>query len=54
MWKRFVSSVIVKDIIFEYFKLVELAIVVLGSVENECFFFYYHFHKVQIGESTNY
>jgi hypothetical protein len=51
MWKRFVSSVIVKDIIFEYFKLVELAIVVLGSVEDECFFFYYHFHKVQIGES---
>jgi hypothetical protein len=36
MWRRFVSSVILKDRIFEYFKLVELAIVaVLGSVEDE-------------------
>jgi hypothetical protein len=36
MWKRFVFCLIVKDRIFEYFKLVELTIVVvLGSVENE-------------------
>jgi hypothetical protein len=39
MWRRFVSSVILKDRVFEYFKLVELAIVaVLGSVENELIF----------------
>jgi hypothetical protein len=36
MWKMFTSSVILKDRIFEYFKLVELTIVVvLGSVEND-------------------
>jgi hypothetical protein len=39
MWKRFVSSVIVKDKIFEYFKFVELTIVVVwGSVEDQCSF----------------
>jgi len=36
MWRRFASNVILKDRISEYFKLVELTIVViLGSVENE-------------------
>jgi hypothetical protein len=36
MWKRFAFSVIVKDRIFEYFKLVELTIVaILGNVEDE-------------------
>jgi len=49
MWKRFVSSVIVKDIIFEYFKLVELAIVVLGGVEDECFFSIITFTKSKLG-----
>jgi hypothetical protein len=35
-WIRFASSVILKNRIFEYFKLVELAIVVvLGSVEDD-------------------
>jgi hypothetical protein len=37
--KRFASNVILKDRIFEYFKLVELSIVViLGNVENERLF----------------
>jgi hypothetical protein len=50
MWKRFVSSVIVKDMIFEYFKLVELTIVVvLGSVEDECFFSIITFTKSKLG-----
>jgi hypothetical protein len=36
MWRRFASSVILKGRIYEYFKLVELTIVVvLGSVEDE-------------------
>jgi hypothetical protein len=36
MWKMFTSNVILKDRIFEYFKLVEPTIVVfLGSVEDE-------------------
>ncbi len=36
MWRRFASNVILKYRIYEYFKLIELAIVViLGSVENE-------------------
>ncbi len=36
MWKSFASSVIMKDRISKYFKLVELTIVaILGSVEDE-------------------
>jgi hypothetical protein len=39
MWKRFTSSVILKNKILEYFKLVEFAIVVIrGNVEDECTF----------------
>jgi len=36
MWRRFASNVILKYRIYEYSKLIELAIVaILGSVENE-------------------
>jgi len=39
MWKRFTSSVILKNKILEYFKLVEFAIgVIRGNVEDECTF----------------
>jgi len=39
MWKRFTSSVILKNKILKYFKLVEFAIVVVvGNVEDECTF----------------
>jgi hypothetical protein len=39
MWRRFASSVILRDKIFEYFKHVELAIVVIiRSLEDECTF----------------
>jgi hypothetical protein len=39
MWKRFASNVILKNRIYEYFKLVELTIVaILWSVENEHIF----------------
>jgi hypothetical protein len=49
MWKRFAFSVIVKDRIFEYFKLVELIIVaILGSVENEQFFSIVSFMKSKL------
>jgi hypothetical protein len=49
MWKRFLSSVILKDRIFEYFKLVELAIViVLRGVENKCTFYTIAFMKFKL------
>jgi hypothetical protein len=49
MWKRFAFSVILKDKISKYFKLVELAIVVvLGSVEDDCTFFIIIFMKSKL------
>jgi len=39
IWRRFASNVILKYRIYEYFKLIELTIVViLGNVENERIF----------------
>ncbi len=53
MWRRFVSNVILKDRIFEYFKLVELAIVVvLRGGENKCTFSTITFMKFQIEEPS--
>ncbi len=49
MWKRFVSSVILRNIFFEYFKLVELAIIlILKSVEDEHAFFIITFMKSKL------
>jgi hypothetical protein len=49
MWRKFASNVILKDRIFEYFKLVELKIVVvLGSVEDEHTFFTITFMKSKL------
>ncbi len=49
MWKRFTSNVILKDRIFEYFKLVEPTIVVfLVSVEDKHIFFIVTFMKSKL------
>jgi hypothetical protein len=48
MWRHFAFSVILKSRIFEYMKLVELAIlVILRSVEDECTFFTINFMKAK-------
>jgi hypothetical protein len=49
LWRSFVFNVILKDTIFEYFKLVELAIVVvLGIVEDELTFYTITFMKSKL------
>jgi hypothetical protein len=48
MSRRFASNVILKDRILKYFKLVELAIVVLGSVEDQHTFFIVSFMKSKL------
>lgn len=53
MWQKIASSVILNQWLLEWFKLVDLCLViVLGSVENKCIFSNLNF-IIQVGELLN-
>ncbi len=49
LWRKLSSLVVLMKIMFEYFKVVEMAMVqVLGSIEDECIFLTLSFTKSKL------